>query len=1364
MERKSDADHPVVVELTAEEADILARFSNMDSHSAASLFGSTYCVAASSVNPAFLTTGGASTFMDDPESTPAGRLEMCDESPRLVGVAEEQIQRDLEDMRRLLVAADAAVADHSYRNVENSSCPQASCAEDEEEPLNRSGDDAEFDLSPAEIAQIKEEAEKLKAPVLSAEEQTEVARIAALDEQRLQRMSENYRVVHAAILESVYAPESRVGESAVSAEVPSANGKSSEERPTEEAKRVEEKQTARTPQTIECAKETVQRNLEAVLRDVNISVSCHEEEVTPSPTRVADVVFGSQAQCASAPPLCSVLLSNIEQMLPAATVDPAELGLESSAPACHGEGAAIGGAQLTLKQILRRSERAMALLKREARESVAMEREDLLGQRIVRKHEADRMAREREMVQLTIDEEKKRNEVTVMQGLGRADIAGKELRQREVIRQFLVHRHAEAIYRKIGDLVHEEEEAMQALARLEGEAWIDIARDQSTERTELVLRLAEQARKAEEERLKKVLEQKLAAKKEWEASVEAYQSNSEKTISAALHSTKTDQQSDEEHFLAVSFTCRATKLGGQLQLHTDWAREAVPSVTLALQALNSVPRFASMSTGRKSSFVKSEVPQRTASASCSDATTDSLKDDVVGGGGTRLGVAILRKHLSRFVNAVVPSCFKLGRIRIVLEGIETIDYEELGKLRADNGALLAPGVLGLDLSSNSLKRIDATKLCAALPNVVRLAFRDNKLDCVFSTGDQQQLLSVLWIDVASNSVSSLDGLVQFPNLHTLCAFSNRISSSIPLAHCKHLQVIELSRNSLTEVEGVASLPLLRLLDCSRNNISSLAPLARCPLLERIYASNNRLSSIPAGSLPLVFLRQLFLNDNELVEFPEIGWMPHLSTLHLESNHLQRFTGVSGCLMLSTLHLAFNSIHDRRELRSLFPLKRLRTLSLSDNPITTASNDKQEIRQLLLGTLPALAELDNEVVTAREKGDASLALLKERCEYDSVALLAQMARRVRGMSSTAAFVTGVAAEGRFAASAASVARGALLLGRNDSRESEVAYEFDAMIQHMQWEHDAELSAQKRMVQDAECNENRLLIQTQQDDAALTARSATQYSCLSLERGWQESEYQHMLLAQQHLLNLREPIAPHSKQSGMPLRDVHFVSKTYLQRAKLFAEGHSREIIAQWLYRLILRRRAVAQLSALRNSAHNLRLRALAKAAQVIQPVWRGAWTRMRLARARMPDDDETFQPVSIDEQLSHLGSTAAATTTVTSLFQRAMVQLPRAPQFAIPDAPIPARDEPQRTSSASTQRLPHEGSSDVAPTPPRPASMSARDGSRGVASASQGMPCIDEQWGASLAAQIHKRDKKMQRQRSDQARKEYLTDPLKNRRK
>jgi hypothetical protein len=232
---------------------------------------------------------------------------------------------------------------------------------------------------------------------------------------------------------------------------------------------------------------------------------------------------------------------------------------------------------------------------------------------------------------------------------------------------------------------------------------------------------------------------------------------------------------------------------------------------------------------------------------------------------------------------------------------------------------------------------------------------------------------------------------------------------------------------------------------------------------------------------------------------------------------------------------------------------------------------------------------------------------------------------------------------------------------------------------------------------------------------------------------------------------------SVQGKAPIRLL-----SYVLRRQTLAESKAATKLRHWMLGRILIRRAKRERERRWKEsaafAQSRRLNAVLR----IQPVWRGAVTRMRLAKVKgMFDDDDELAPVSwVDPAPNNNGRTLA------SLLHHTIQANPEAMQLLF--TPSGGGSEPAPLQRVGSAPAPSTGQGHPSFTPTSPPGSATGPVRSTFASATTGQSRTpsgeqttgpDAEWGFALSAQLKKKEQKMDKQRKEHARKEFMADPL-----
>lgn len=685
-----------------------------------------------------------------------------------------------------------------------------------------------------------------------------------------------------------------------------------------------------------------------------------------------------------------------------------------------------------------------------------------------------------------------------------------------------------------------------------------------------------------------------------------------------------------------------------------------------------------------------------------------------------------------------------------LENISSVNFLSLGSAELqterqdvvhrhwarEHGVLIAPLVRDLDLGNNCLNRLSLVDLLKTFPNLVKLKVNDNNMDSLDERAEggesppfsslrgvvaaQQNALAertcIKELDISSNHLDSVAvvGKYLLASLTCLIGYANRITQLHALGTCTRLQCVELNRNKIENLEGLGTLSLLQVLNLGDNNLTHLDTVECNPILRSLYVSHNAISYLPRQTCHLVFLNQLFINHNHLTVIPKnaLMWVPLLTVFHAESNALEDISGLSHCLRLRSLNISFNRLKSVESLSPLFVCRKLSSLDISENPMYAAGDGSTplEIKTLLIQRLPALRELNKEPVTNT--------LQTNRSTWDDTLYLL-----FRGMAS-------------HLDAYANATHGATV---------------DCLLTDLEVARDTVEICSRRRQRAAQAVEEQLrerLQSTHREYIPALHRLSSQ-----VENQAEVSQLTSTLFA---LRALRES-TPLYKACNR-----HVTSPLYAERCRMFTESRARRRLTEWMYGCGLIRRARRQLQQLRATYQKTEGFRRERAARRIQSLWRGAALRSRLQRILHLQDehsDEELEKVEVNFAVPALEDYKS----IGQLLQTALLSKEDDfPRFVVPEAlraPSEIMELP-RSGSAPTQEQLQLSQADGVGLKNLPLGRlrpSSENISRPVATTPHTQ--LEAEWGSTIAAQIERKKKKMNRAHQENMRQEFMLDPL-----
>ncbi|XP_050303898.1 centrosomal protein of 97 kDa [Anthonomus grandis grandis] len=197
-----------------------------------------------------------------------------------------------------------------------------------------------------------------------------------------------------------------------------------------------------------------------------------------------------------------------------------------------------------------------------------------------------------------------------------------------------------------------------------------------------------------------------------------------------------------------------------------------------------------------------------------------------------------------------------------------------------------------------------------------------------------------------NELQRLDNIDLFIKLEKLSARRNQLLRMYGVCRLTQLHTLDFSHNGILMIEGLKDLTGLKYLNLSGNSIKTIEHLSGNVNLERLDLSENSISHITDLSC-LKNLKELYLHKNKI-------------------NHLgqcDRFLPAS----LVTLTLAYNNITDLNEISRLSHLSSLTKISIANNPCVnmTGNNVGFDYRPFVINWCLNVNVIDDYVVDAIE---------------------------------------------------------------------------------------------------------------------------------------------------------------------------------------------------------------------------------------------------------------------------------------------------------------------------------------------------------------------------------------------------------------
>jgi Leucine-rich repeat (LRR) protein len=184
------------------------------------------------------------------------------------------------------------------------------------------------------------------------------------------------------------------------------------------------------------------------------------------------------------------------------------------------------------------------------------------------------------------------------------------------------------------------------------------------------------------------------------------------------------------------------------------------------------------------------------------------------------------------------------------------------------------------------------------------------------------------------SIYSLEGLQYMTNLHTLIIENSDVEYVPPLIGFEYINHISLVNNKISNALTFEDLPSLSYLHLSRNEISEIPTLINLNDLEILNLSYNQVqvvTKLDTDNPNCDNVKQLFLNDNLIIELPDFNNYLSLTTLDVKSNPIDNIASISNLENLRELDISHTNIGGLQGLAELTDLVALvaRGLDLVD---------------------------------------------------------------------------------------------------------------------------------------------------------------------------------------------------------------------------------------------------------------------------------------------------------------------------------------------------------------------------------------------------------------------------------------------------
>ncbi|CCW68094.1 unnamed protein product [Phytomonas sp. Hart1] len=738
-----------------------------------------------------------------------------------------------------------------------------------------------------------------------------------------------------------------------------------------------------------------------------------------------------------------------------------------------------------------------------------------------------------------------------------------------------------------------------------------------------------------------------------------------------------------------------------------------------------------------------------------------------------------RTQASLFLNlteAGMEASRRFHTLSFSLENIQTVDWKSLHSVRRNSnntGTSVCVWVRDLDIGSNTLEEVALSDFITTFPSLRRISLSDNQITSLDHGRNSVRVSSAtLYIrsvasvqqnaisertklsdlNIASNLLKDIDTVGKFlsHSITRLCAYANQLHSIEPLRSCLRLTKLELNRNALSDIEPLESLTFIQELNLCDNQITQISALSKgsWPLLEKLYLSNNVLTSLLSPQAEYsktmndphcLLLSQLFVNYNRFTAFSEkeLPWMPMLSVLQAEGNQLQDISGFVRCPRLLIIKLPFNQLSHLSTLNPLGVCKLLVNIDIRANPLmaslTSARGGSANSTGLDSAHSAWMGEANSFIALFRQIFPR-LRELNNECQSPSSS---DLSREPPGE-------TLIDAEGHGDRSRVMKALTAdkFIIDLRTRRE-------DLFVVHRHRFHHAQTLEKDMYDKVKKCRRTNI--------------PTNDLSSLAVE---DEQQLETFEFLQKILKVFLESVD--TAFDGDYSRLLRQIPQATSARAKKLRESQAGNRLAWWILKLVLCRRAVRELEKRKKDTKEKEKAIKYEAAvRLIQPVWRGAVLRSRLKRilhAHQKDldhDKDLFEKVELPNNIDELNING---NDITGIIRRAVRDdISSLPRFEVDwsrqreekgasSVPRTAEARPRSVMNKSNLLIFEDAS-------PRPRTSSPpRDHEEPIMERGGGDG--GQQWEASVALQIQKKRKKMERVHQQHLAEEFIKDPLK----
>ena len=256
------------------------------------------------------------------------------------------------------------------------------------------------------------------------------------------------------------------------------------------------------------------------------------------------------------------------------------------------------------------------------------------------------------------------------------------------------------------------------------------------------------------------------------------------------------------------------------------------------------------------------------------------------------------------------------------------------KIQSFQGIGVLRSLKSLDVSDIKLGDSQCEAIASELPQLESLRASDNKITSLHALGNLKRLK---WLNVCNNKLENLEGIEELTSLESLYAESNQIKKISLSMELPKLKNLDLSYNQLTDVKGIERMHQIEDLHLSDNQLTNLKGIKKLKNLRELDLSANQLKNLK-GIENLNKLEWLLAEKNLLTSVKGIRNLKKLTNLWVGDNRLVNVNEVKYLKNIRHLLIDYNQI---KKLPNLKGMKYLYSVELYGNFLT-----EQEMRKKL----------------------------------------------------------------------------------------------------------------------------------------------------------------------------------------------------------------------------------------------------------------------------------------------------------------------------------------------------------------------------------------------------------------------------------